>query len=350
MKKVFLFGLFAAAALAGCSKDETIEVSSASQRGAIAFDSFVNLSTKGEADDLTSETFRSFQVWGLMSDGEQTGTLFVGTEVTSTDGKEWSYGTPVYWENGYKYSFVAIAPSKSSAWVFDAPSAVGEWGSITFTNGEGTTDLIYDIDDTYVETPVSTEDVCPMPISLTFNHLLSRVKFAFTNEMADNSTLEVVDVKILDANNKAVATLGASATWTLAEDNATVGLDFGDAVLEESSSFENGETASTDHKYMIPARSEDQKYTLQFTINRTTQAGTEHQYNHEVELPDVQWAAGNSYRFTASIDATNIVDPDDPDNPGGLCEITFTASVGSWGEWNDTEIDLPAVSDETAGQ
>lgn len=340
MKKIFLFGLVAAAVLAGCSKDETIEVSSASQKGAIAFDSFVNLSTKGAADDLTSETFRSFQVWGLMTDGNQTGTPFVGTEVTSTDGKTWSYGTPVYWENGYKYSFVAIAPSKSSAWTFTAPQTVGKWGSIAFTNGVGTTDLIYDIDDTYVSQAVSTEDACPNAIPFTFNHLLSRVKFAFTNEMADNSLLEVVGVKILDANNKAIATLGETASWTLAGDNAVTELEFGSAVLKESSSFGNGETASTDHKYMIPALSEGQKYTLQFTINRTTQAGTEHQYNHEVELPDVKWAAGNSYCFTASIDASNIID--DPDNPDAeLCPITFTAEVGAWGDFNDNEVTLP---------
>lgn len=60
MKKIFFIGLAAVAVLASCSKDETVEVAG---KQAISFDSFVNLSTKGEADDLTSETFRSFQVW-----------------------------------------------------------------------------------------------------------------------------------------------------------------------------------------------------------------------------------------------------------------------------------------------
>ena len=118
MKKIFFIGLAAVAVLASCSKDETVEVAG---KQAISFDSFVNLSTKGEADDLTSETFRSFQVWGLMEKDGQTGTPFVGTEVKSEDGNTWSYDTPVYWENGYKYSFVAVAPSNSEAWTLNAP-------------------------------------------------------------------------------------------------------------------------------------------------------------------------------------------------------------------------------------
>lgn len=336
MKKIFFIGLAAVAVLASCSKDETIEVAG---KQAISFDSFVNLSTKGAADDLTSETFRSFQVWGLMEKDGQTGTPFVGTEVKSADGNSWSYDTPVYWENGYKYSFVAVAPSNSEAWTLNAPETVGTWGSINFTNGEGTTDLIYDIDGFYATSPVElSENQCPGPISFTFNHLLSRVRFTFTNSMADNSTLNVTDVKVVNANNKAVATLGETATWALAGDNAVTELAFGNVILdEEAVNFASGETKATDHKYMIPMMSEGQTYQLSFKITRV-HSGVTDEYNHIVNLPAVTWEAGSSYSFNATISAANV----NPDTQ--LCPIVFNASVEDWGEFGD-DIKIPDSED-----
>ena len=99
-------GIAAAAMLASCSNDETMDIARNSQ--AIQFSSFVNKTTR--ATDIDNSNFKAFQVWGLMEKDGQTGKPFEGTEVTSSDGSEWSYTTPVYWEDGYKYSFVAVAP------------------------------------------------------------------------------------------------------------------------------------------------------------------------------------------------------------------------------------------------
>ena len=138
MKKLLFIGLAVTAMLVSCSNDETVEM--AQQSAAISFNGFVNKSTRGIANDITTANLETFKVWGLMAKGESKGTPFVGTDVTK-DGSAWGYTTPVYWENGYNYSFVAIAPA-SDAVVFSAPTTVGEYGSIAFTNGEGTTDLI----------------------------------------------------------------------------------------------------------------------------------------------------------------------------------------------------------------
>ena len=118
MKKVFLMAVAAVAMLASCSNDET--TGKAVKGNAIQFDGFVNKSVKGVDDDITNDNFASFQVWGLMSKGEQTGQPFVGTTVTKS-GSDWTYTTPVYWENGYNYSFVAIAPAGFGT--FNAPSS-----------------------------------------------------------------------------------------------------------------------------------------------------------------------------------------------------------------------------------
>lgn len=324
----------AVAMLASCSNDET--TGKAVNGNTIKFDGFVNKSVKGAANDLNSTTFTSFQVWSLMSKGDQTGTPFVGTTVTKS-GSEWTYNGNVYWENGYNYSFVAIAPAGFGT--FNAPNTVGQWGSIDFENGEGTTDLIYDVDGTYATSAVSTEGQCPRPINLTFNHLLSRVKFAFENAMDDGSTINVTAVKITNANTKATATLGETATWALAADNSTASLTFGNVILDDpATDYAAGVTKATDHKYMIPATSADQKYTVTFTVTRN-HSGVTDQYHHEVELPAVTMEQGKSYQFVAELNAQNITggDPDDPNNPE-LCPIKFTAEVDEWDAFGDTEV------------
>lgn len=332
----------AVAMLASCSNDET--TGKAVNGNTIKFDGFVNKSVKGAANDLNNTTFTSFQVWGLMSKGDQTGTPFVGTTVTKS-GSEWTYNGNVYWENGYNYSFVAIAPAGFGT--FNAPSTVGEYGTIDFENGEGTTDLIYDVDGKYATSPVSTEGQCPAAIDFTFNHLLSRVKFAFKNAMDDGSTINVTAVKITNANTKATATLGATATWALADDNAPAALSFGDVLLDaEATDYAPGAAKATDHKYMIPATSADQKYVVTFLVTRH-HSGVTDQYNHEVELPVVAMEQGKSYKFTAELNAQNITggNPDDPDNPQ-LCPIQFTATVSNWDGFNETELVLPSAGSQ----
>ncbi len=334
MKKVFLMAVAAVAMLASCSNDET--TGKAVNGNTIKFDGFVNKSVKGAANDLNNTTFNSFQVWGLMSKGEQTGTPFNGTTVTKS-GSDWTYNGNVYWENGYNYSFVAIAPAGFGT--FNAPTTVGQYGTIDFNNGEGTTDLIYAIDGTYVTDAVSTEGQCPGPIDLTFNHLLSRVKFAFENAMDDGSTINVTAVTITNANTKATATLGQTATWALAADNSTASLTFGNVILDaEATDYAENVTKATDHKYMIPATSADQKYTVTFTVTRH-HSGVTDQYNHEVELPVVTMEPGKSYQFVAELNAENITggDPDDPNNPE-LCPIKFTAEVEPWEDFTDTDV------------
>lgn len=324
----------AVAMLASCSNDET--TGKAVNGNTIKFDGFVNKSVKGAANDLNNTTFTSFQVWGLMSKGDQTGTPFVGTTVTKS-GSEWTYNGNVYWENGYNYSFVAIAPAGFGT--FNAPSTVGEYGTIDFENGEGITDLIYDVEGKYATSPVSTEGQCPGPIDLTFNHLLSRVKFAFKNAMDDGSTINVTDVTITNANTKATATLGETATWALAADNSTASLAFGNVILDDpATNYAENVTKATDHKYMIPATSQDQKYTVTFTVTRN-HSGVTDEYIHSVELPAVTMGPGKSYQFVAELNAQNITggDPDDPNNPE-LCPIKFTAQVKDWEDFGDTEV------------
>ena len=118
MKKLLVMGLAAMGlALTACNSDETVEVAKGK---AIGFKTFVNNSTRA-ANDVTTDNLDAFKVWGLMNKGDQTGTPFVAKDVTKANGA-WSYAPPVYWEKGYAYSFVALAPNNT--YTFTAPTAI----------------------------------------------------------------------------------------------------------------------------------------------------------------------------------------------------------------------------------
>ena len=130
-KNLFLIGLAAIGMLfASCSNDETVEV--AKNQNGIQFKSFVNNSTR--ATDLTTATLTDFQVWGIMKKDNQIGKPFVGTQVTKSGGA-WSYGTPVYWEKGYQYSFAAVAPAGVFEMV-EAPADYQDYGRLSSTTVE----------------------------------------------------------------------------------------------------------------------------------------------------------------------------------------------------------------------
>ena len=311
MKKLFIMGLAAMGlALTACNSDETVEMA---KGNAIGFKTFVNNSTRA-ANDVTTDNLTAFKVWGLMNKGNNTGTPFVGKEVTKT-GSAWSYQTPVYWEKGYAYSFVALAPN--GAYTFTAPTVINTWGSLTFENGAGETDLIY----AAAKQATVAANTCPLAVNMTFNHMLSRVRFQFENGMADGSVLTVSNVKINDAYTSGTATLAeqlADLTWNPGQ--GTGAIEFGNAAAMEKDAKE-----ATDHKYMIPAT---KTYNLTFTVTRVHHGVTD-TYNHTVTLPETTMKQGLSYQFVAKLTAENI-NPDEK-----LCLIQFTATVADWGNFTD---------------
>lgn len=321
MKKLFIMGLAAMGlALTACNSDETVEMA---KGNAIGFKTFVNNSTR-VATDATTTNLESFKVWGLMNKGDNTGNPFVAQEVTKKNGT-WSYTPPVYWEKGYAYSFVALAPN--DAYTFTAPTVIDTWGSLTFNNGTGETDLIY----ATAKQSTVTGDVCPLSVNLTFNHMLSRVRFQFENGMDDGSVLTVSDVKINDAYTSGTATLAeqlADLTWNPVQ--GTGAIVFGNAAAMNPNA-----KAETAHKYMIPAT---KKYNLTFTVTRVHHGVTD-TYNHTVTLPETTMTQGLSYQFVAKFTAENI-------NPGQvLCPITFTAEVKDWEDFTDNSFNVkPAAS------
>lgn len=326
MKRLFLMSLAAAGVLfASCSNDETIEV--AKKNNEINFKSFINHSTRA-VEDATTTNLKAFQVWGMMNKGNQTGKPFVGVEVTKGDGG-WTYGTPVYWEKGYSYSFAAVAPIGAFE-MMTAPATYQDYGTISFTNESGVKDLVYATKDCGL---VTWENACPAAVHLTFNHMLSRVRFQFVNLMDDNSEIYISDVKIANACGNGTAVLkGTFADLAWVNGDTKTDYTFGIG----TNYFANADT--TEHKYMIPVTlTGDAPYEVTFTVHRKHAGGIKDTYNHTVQLPAIKLESGKSYQFTAKFDAKNII-------PGQvLCPIKFTAEVSNWENWKDTVVFAPAT-------
>lgn len=314
-KNLFKIGLAAIGMLfASCSNDETVEVKK--NTNAIQFKSFVNNSTR--ATDLTTTNLVDFQVWGIMKKDNQIGKPFVGTQVTKAGGA-WSYGVPVYWEKGYQYSFVAVAPADAFDMV-EAPANYQDYGKVKFNNGRGDTDLLWAAKDKGLVTWEG--NACPAVVDLTFNHMLSRVRFNFVNGMDDGSLLTVKDVQITNACTEGTVQLiadNAGLAWA-ASGNAALMFD-----NAAETGFAQNAACTTGHKYMIPTT---KAYNVTFKVERAHN-GVVDTYEHSVNLTEMQMESGKSYQFKAEFTAQNI-------NPeGALCPIVFEPTVNEWDAWGD---------------
>lgn len=355
MKKVFFLGIAAATMLASCSKDETVDVP---QGKAIGFsNTFVDNATRSVVDpSFKKETLDNFAVYGFTQNGQ----IFDGVPVSSDDGgTSWTYSPTQYWVEGNQYAFAAIAPaSVSVSGVTRTGTSVADYKvgmTVSFTN-DGKTDLLYANGGAF--NADATFMASPDPVSLTFKHQLSKVKFSFKNNVSGAYKIKVTDVKITNAKSTGTLTIGDQTTANTWGNSATgnVSLDFGNVVAAEATGTDVANTAQPidfikegetyNEQLMIPTASTE-SYNVTFTVellNGTVSMGI---YNHTATIEGVELKLGYCYDFAAELNADNIVvDPDDPDDPDAqLKPITFT--VNEISGWIDTDedktIDIPSA-------
>lgn len=337
MKKYLLLSLAATAMMTACSSDEIIDQVQTPEQQVIGFTSFVNKSTR--ATDLTTGNLQNFGVYGFME--SVGGTVFENEEVTKKSGS-WTYKNTQYWTPGKTYYFSAIAPYNAH-WKFTNVGNVTS-AKIDFDNSaaQGETDLLFSPVKVKCSESLSGK---PEAVSFTFDHLLSRVAFKFVNAMTNKHIiLKIRNVKITNAFATGAYTYSKSGEETVTSGWATT-----QGANEYELSFKgktDGTTVATteapgttDHKYMIPLP--DRSYKLDFTIDMYNGTVLAHSYEHKgVNLGETTFVKGNSYLFTATLNANNI--PVDPDHPT-LYPIEFKVDhVADWGGWgSNTDITLP---------
>lgn len=331
MKKIFLIGLTAAAMLASCSNDETVEMA---QQKAIGFsNAFVNNGTRSVVDpSFTTSTLSDFAVYGFTQNGQ----IFNGEKVSKGGAAStgWSYDNVQYWVPGNTYTFGAIAPYSVAGNVSNVtlPTGATKVGmEVAFTNTDADqVDLLH-------AAPAQITGVTPTyttPVSMTFNHQLSKVKFSFQNSVGAGYNVKVSNVKITDAYEKGTLTVAATENTWGGQTSKNLELNFGNVVDNASGTnaafIANTKTLeSYNEKLMIPMGTDT--YTISFTAEMYKGTVLLGIYPHTVQIKNVEFKLGYCYNFKASLTHENIT------GEGELKPIEF--AVTKVEDWNKADVD-----------
>lgn len=299
MKKIFV-AVLAMAGVVACNTVDTLDVP---QNPEIRFaNAFVENATRAnEALDpsTTTESLTAFDVWGFMDN--TAGTVFVGEDVTGSKGN-FTYTNTQYWAPGHKYYFAAVAPMNSTNVEVDTATAdLTGIGTIAFKNVDGTEDLLYSA--VAVDAPALGE---AKTVMLTFNHLLSKVKFTFTNGFTNDNAY--IDVKSVTMTAPKTATATLTGNWWEANPWAghadVVTLEFGDACSKTPAGEDQ---VAADERLTIPADAE-QKYTVTFEVALYMGDVVAYSGTKTATIEGVALEIGKAYNFSATLNASNITE------------------------------------------
>lgn len=322
MKRLVMCGVVALA-LAGCTQSEVLNISS---DRAIGFDAYTGKGTR-VVSDITgggSTTFNKFIVYGSYANSEgQKTVVFNGVEVSyTTSGTEssWTYANEQYWQNG-DYKFVAYSDGNGAL-------SGGPTASYTHDDGlqienyvVGEKDLIFA---TIEKQGVDKSTYDGTPVNLTFSHLLSKVKFTFTETFADNLTVEVSNLKIVNSKTKGTYKYDTDAyKWEIGTDTKEI-------------TYKTPVVVSTSYRpeecYVLPQSTTG--LTASFTVTVKDELGAEVMSKDFTSTDAVslsvtnatEWQKGYAYNYTAELTPA-VIDPT-------AKPIQFTAKADTWIENN----------------
>ena len=330
MKKLFV-GVLAIASMVACMNEETVRVQ---DPAAIGFEAnWVENATRADVavdPSTTTTSLEGFKVWGFMDSVD--GKVFEGEEVTGSKGN-FTYNNIAYWLPGHTYYFAALAPIGGN-WTLNT-NAANNYGAgiVNFINADGTEDLLYAAN--VEKAPALGQS---KTVNFTFSHLLSKVKFTFTNGFTnENMYIDVKNVRIVNAPkagsiNLAVENWWDNDDWTLTND--TVELAFGDACAKTAM----GKTqVAANERLTIPASSA-YEYEVKFEValymgGVEAYKGTKTSYVKGVALE-----MGKAYNFSATLNASNFTQEGKE-----LMPIEFdVVEVKDWVEAGDVATVLPS--------
>lgn len=315
MKRLVMCGVVALA-LAGCTQSEVLNISS---DRAIGFDAYTGKGTRTVNDitgDGNASGFNKFIVYGSYAASDQNTTVFYGVEVSYSS--SWTYTNEQYWQTG-DYKFAAYSDGNGAL-------SGGPTASYTHDDGlqienyvVGEKDLIF----ATIEKPgVDKSTYDGTPVNLKFSHLLSKVKFTFTETFADNLTVEVSNLKIVNSKTKGTYKYDTDAyKWEIGTDTKEI-------------TYKTPVVVSTSYRpeecYVLPQSTtgltasftvtvKDALNTIVMSKNFTDDAAV------SLEVTNVtKWQNGFAYNYTAELTPA-VIDPN-------AKPIQFTATADTWKE------------------
>ena len=323
MKKHLLFGMAALGMLASCSSDSEVD---APKGSAISFsNAFINKATRAQ---LTSANIEEFGVFGYMD--KMTGVVF-NDERVYKEGGVWKYDNLQYWVPVKDYWFAAVAPYAQAS-LFTPPAGEAlpttALGSITDFVNDGQTDLIF------AQCHVKSLQTNNTPVAFTFNHLLSKVRFTFTNGWSNPNTKMVVsDVTISDAYGKGSAVLSTDGTvWTGTDKTKALAFTTSDQMID-ALMIDASAKEESGVNFMIPSK--DVEYTVSFKVTGYVGDVMTRNYQLTVKIPaSVELKPGFSYNFTCELTKDNVDTQLEP--------IEFTVTeIKDFEEGGSSPVDFP---------
>lgn len=311
MKRLVMCGV-AVLALAGCTQNEVLNISS---DRAIGFDAYTGKGTRA-VNDITgggsSSGFNKFIVYGSYAASDKNTEVFDGVEVSYSS--SWTYTNEQYWQTG-DYKFAAYSDGNGAL-------SGGPTASYTHDDGlqienyvVGEKDLIFATIEK-LEVDKSTYD--GTPVNLTFSHLLSKVKFTFTNTFADNLKVEVSGLQIDNSNTKGNY---SGTAWTDLSANTTP------IIYDNKDVNADDYTHTQEECYVLPQSTTG--LTASFTVTVKDELGAEVMSKKftgvSLNVTNVSaWQNGYAYNYTAELTPA-VIDPN-------AKPIQFTATADTWKE------------------
>ena len=303
MKKL-LVSVLAIAGLVACTQETTlVQKGNAPMEFGAAFVDNATRADKAEDPSITTANITGFDVWGFMDSAE--GVVFMDEDVTGSQGN-FTYVNTQYWAPGHNYYFAALAPMNSKNVIKTLASGDAAklgLGTIKFNVTDGAEDLLYSAVGPIAAPAANATTV--EPVKFQFNHMLSKVKFSFTNGFDnDNAYIDVKNIKMVVPEtgtiDLAVADWWSKNMWVLGD--TTKEIAFGDACDRTK---RNGYQESADERIILPADA-TQKYTVTFDV--VLYQGTVEAYKgtKTVTIENVALEIGKAYNFKAELNASNI--------------------------------------------
>ena len=345
MKKSFFVLGVAVAALASCTNEEVVDMP---QSRAIQFGTFVNHSTRSGVTETTQDNLNKFFVFGNYGEGTWTP---VYTNVAVNGGKvgdqtTWTPEQTAYWQANQKYNFGAYSNGGNK---LDNASFDAETQKLTFPNytPNNNNDLIVAIPETVNsnEDPTANEKV-----GLSFQHMLSQVKFTFKNTDSYDYTMKISDIKV-----EAVTTSNGSASYDASN---AVKLNWETSTgsqgqytfdeLADIAEVENEDTHSTTC-FVIPQS--NKQLEVSFTATFSDKAGEIKSSKFKGKLAYTgttegtkqhEWTPGFRYNYTVTINGSTVK----PDLKDQIIKFKVDAVKG----WVDTSNPEEVQPEENTGE
>lgn len=344
MKKSFFVLGVAVAALASCTNEEVVDMP---QSRVIQFGTFVNHSTRSSVTETTEENFNKFFVFGNYGEGTWT-PVYTNVAVnggTVGDQTTWTPELTAYWQASQKYNFGAYSDggNKLEDAHFDATNQKLTFPNYTPNNNK---DLIVAIP----ETVNSNEDPAANDkVNLSFQHMLSQVKFTFKNTDSYDYTMKISDIKV-----NAVKTCEGSATYNTNAlkfnwETSTGSQDLYDFdELADIAEAEKKDTHSTTC-FVIPQNNEQLE--VSFIATFSDEAGEIKSSKFKGKLAYTgttegtiqnEWTPGFRYNYTVTINGSTVK----PDLKDQVIEFQVDAVKG----WTDTSNPDEVTPEEDPGE